>query len=108
MANGAAEASRVREILAETGAESVDAAREAWWIGLRDAEAEDYQNFDQEKDAYRHGFEAALRRQTRGKTHAEAATYLKNEFPDLWEAEAFRAGYARGRQYYDRHCALKQ
>ena len=108
MANGAAEATRVREILTETGAESVDAAREAWWIGLRDVEAEDYQNFEQEQEAYRHGFEAALRRQTRGRTHSEASSYLRNEFPDIWESEAFRAGFARGRQYYDRHCAVKR
>jgi hypothetical protein len=112
MANGATEAQRVREILAETGAESVDAARDAWWVGLRDAEAEHYQalgyTFEHDQDAYRHGFESALRRQTRGKTYTEATNYLRNEFPDFWESEAFRAGFARGRQYYDRHCALKR
>jgi hypothetical protein len=112
MANGATEASRAREILAETGAESVDAARDAWWIGLRDAEAEHYQALgytsEHEQDAYRHGFESALRRQARGKSYADATGYLRNEFPDYWESEAFRAGFARGQRYYDRHCAVKQ
>jgi hypothetical protein len=102
MANGATEASRVREILAESGAESLDAAREAWWIGLRDAEAEHYRalgyNFEQDQAAYRAGFEAALRPSWRGRSHSDVAEALKNEFPE-WDSEAFRAGFARGRQY---------
>ncbi len=108
MGNGAREAARAREILAETGAESIDAAREAWWIGLRDAEAEHYRvlgyNFESDQAAYRAGFEAALRRPARGKTHAEAADYLRQEFPD-WESEAFRTGFARGRQYQEQRSA---
>lgn len=103
MANGAAEAERAREILAETGAESIDAAREAWWIGLRDAEAEHYRaigyDFEQDQPAYRAGFEAALRRSIGGKSYAEAAEYLKREFPEFWEREAFRTGFTRGREY---------
>ena len=104
MANGATEASRAREIVAESGAESIDAARDAWWIGLRDAEEEHYRalgyNFEQDQAAYRAGFEAALRRPTRGKTAAETAEYLKREFPES-ESEAFRTGFARGRQYQE-------
>lgn len=102
MANGATEASRAREILAESGAESLDAARDAWWIGLRDAEAEHYRalgyNFEQDQLAYRSGFEAALRPVCRGKSYSEAADCLRSEFPE-WETEAFRTGFARGRQY---------
>lgn len=37
------EATRTREALAQAGAESIDAASEAWWIGLRSAEQEHYQ-----------------------------------------------------------------
>ena len=48
---------RAREILAEAGAESLDAARRAWWIGLRDAESEHYRalgyNFEQDHELYR-------------------------------------------------------
>src|SRR5260370_5504020 len=40
-----AEAARFRELLKAEGAESVDAAREQWWIGLRGAEHEHYSKF---------------------------------------------------------------
>jgi hypothetical protein len=64
MANGAGEATRAREILAECGAESLDAAG-----GVVDRparrRAEHYQalgyNFGEDQAAYRAGFEAALR-----------------------------------------------
>jgi hypothetical protein len=113
MANGATESIRAKEILGETGAESIDAARDAWWIGLRDAEAEHYRalgyDFQEEHEkAYRLGFEGALRRQVRGRSHADAADYLRREFPDYWDTEAFRTGFARGREYYERHCLVKQ
>jgi hypothetical protein len=112
MANGATEAERAREIMAEAGAESLDAARHAWWIGLRDAESEHYRalgyNFEQDHEIYRRGFEAALRRPARGKTYAEAAVYLKSEYPDLWENEAFRAGYARGQAYQEQRSMVHQ
>jgi hypothetical protein len=103
MANGATEARRAQEILVEAGAESIDAARQAWWVGLRSAEAEHYDTGGEEmvagEAAYRAGFEAALRREARGKSYADAAGYLANEFPDVWETEAFKAGFARGREY---------
>src|SRR5687767_2779937 len=35
-------ADRGRQVLAAAGAESIDAARENWWIGLRSAEEEQY------------------------------------------------------------------
>jgi hypothetical protein len=37
-----AQATQVRQLIAGLGAESVDGAREAWWIGLRDAEEAEY------------------------------------------------------------------
>lgn len=113
MANGATEAARAKEILGEAGAETLDAARDAWWIGLRDAESESYQDLgydfrEEQEKAYRLGFEAALRRQTRGKSHADASEYLKLEFPDYWDSEAFRSGYARGRGYHENRVPAKQ
>jgi hypothetical protein len=103
MANGRREAERAKELLAECGAESIDAARDAWWIGLRDAEAEHYRalgyNFERDHDVYRRGFEAALRRPLRGKAYGEAAEYLAAEYPDIWETDPFRSGFARGREY---------
>jgi len=110
MANGATEAHRAQEILAEAGAESLDAARNAWWIGLRNAESEHYRalgyNFETDHEIYRRGFEAALRRATRGKSYSDAAAYLKSEYSDLWEKEPFRAGYARGRQYQEQNALV--
>src|ERR1022692_4588717 len=62
---------RLRELLSVEGAESVDAAREQWWIGLRSAEGEHYstlgKNFDGDEKFYRLGFESALHARTRGK-----------------------------------------
>jgi hypothetical protein len=103
MANGKREAERAKELLAECGAESIDGARESWWIGLRDAEAEHYRalgyNFEQDHDTYRKGFEAALRRPVRGRTYDQAAAYLSSEYPDIWESDPFRTGFARGQEY---------
>ena len=76
----------VRKILEQAGAEDIDAARENWWLGLRDAEEEHYaadgRNFAQDEPNYRRGFEAALHRETRGKTYEEAGSYLKARYPD--------------------------
>lgn len=44
-----AHAKEVQDILVETGAETIDAAREKWWIGLRDAEMESYSGDRQEE-----------------------------------------------------------
>jgi hypothetical protein len=94
------EAQRTREILAQAGAESLDAAREAWWIGLRDAEKEHYQalgeNFAKDHDAYRAGFEAGLRRECRGKTVDDARECMRDVYPDIWESKAFVCGFRRG------------
>src|SRR5580704_11306685 len=53
-------ASLFRELLKAEGAEEVDAAREQWWIGLRDAEHEHYsalgKNFGDDEKFYRLGF----------------------------------------------------
>jgi hypothetical protein len=103
MARSAAESWRARELLANAGAESIDAARRAWWIGLQDVEEEPYRalgyNFEQDRESYRAGFEAALRRPVRGRTYDEAAPYLRAEFPQSWESDPFRSGFARGREF---------
>lgn len=105
MAHGGAEARRAREIMASAGAESLDAARQAWWIGLRNAEGEHYRalgyNFEHDHEIYREGFEAALRRPVRGMTYDEAAPYLQTEYPHVWESDPFRSGFARGREYHE-------
>jgi hypothetical protein len=81
----------VRSALASNGAESIDAARESWWLALRDAEAAEYQttgrNFETDEASYRRGFEAGLR--ARG----------KSESTSIETDEAFRCGYERGKAY---------
>ena len=61
-------AKQLRHILKRAGAESIDIARDAWWIGLRSAEKEHYQvsggDFERDEPAYRAGFEAAVHGKT--------------------------------------------
>jgi hypothetical protein len=105
-ANGGGEAARARELMSNEGAETLDAAREDWWIGLRDAEKEHYTAhggvFERDQEGYREGFEAALRRETRGKSLEQLADYLKWEFPDFWDSGPFRMGFERGQLYRQR------
>lgn len=83
--------------LVTAGAESIDEARENWWIGLRDAEAAQYgttgRDFQRDEASYRCGFEAALK--SRAGT-VESAAKLS---PDDESDEAYRRGYERGRSY---------
>ena len=69
-----------RDVLDKAGAESLDAAREKWWIGLRDAEAIGYskpEDFKQAETTFRCGFAAALEPAMRGRSFDEAAEYLR-------------------------------
>jgi hypothetical protein len=104
MSEDADEAERVRGVLAGAGAESLDAARESWWVGLRDAEEEEYTgqggDFKAAEPLYRRGFEAALHPQARGRSYDEDAARLRECFGEDCEAEPFRRGYERGRGYH--------
>ena len=106
LAQGDSERERADLVLAHAGAESLDAARQDWWLGLRDVEEEHYRqaghNFGADQDLYRAGFEAALRRECRGKSADERSDCLKWWYPDTWDAEAFHRGYQRGREYWER------
>jgi len=85
-----------RAAMANAGAESIDAARENWWLALRDAEAADYhttgKQFDSDEPGYRRGFETALR--NRGEDVAKLST------PGEVLDDAFRRGYQRGCAYH--------
>jgi hypothetical protein len=77
-----------RRVMAAGGVESIDAAREEWWVGLRDAEEAAYgdaEGFATHEPRYRDGFETACR----GEQTAANGD------------EPFRAGYARGRRHID-------
>jgi hypothetical protein len=109
------EATAFRELLKAQGAESVDAAREQWWIGLRGAEQEHYSKFgknlsDDEK-FYRLGFESALHARTRCKEYDQVMAEMSVEieemerrYPGADVAKPYRRGYERGRDYYQRLC----
>jgi hypothetical protein len=86
-----AAAKRVRQVMEAADVESIDAAREAWWTGLRDDEALAYgDRFDSDEAAYRRGFEAACR--------GQAFTSRAGD-----GHPAFQAGHARGRAWVDSH-----
>ena len=97
-------AARARGELSRAGAESIDAARDEWWIGLRDAEREHYTNqggsFDTDEAKYRLGFEAAMHPECRGKSCDDAMKRrLEQEYGDEAGAKPFREGYDRGQHY---------
>ena len=105
MAKDTDQADQVREAMVAAGAESIDAAREHWWLGMRDAEAEVYTaeglDFTTDEALYRKGFEAALQAATAGKSYAEALDFLQSHYPEEYREEPFRRGYARGRAYHE-------
>jgi len=97
--------------LEASGAQSVDAARDRWWVGLRDIEAFDYRSdaldFRRDEPIYRKGFEAAQSLSARDLPSRDATQYLKQRYPDTYENPAFRRGYDRGRAHYRRLLAAR-
>jgi hypothetical protein len=101
MAEDDAEARKVRELMARLGVESVDAAREEWWVGLRDAEEAEYTrqggDFRKDEALYRLGFDAAFRLPREAPPLEGARAILRDRYGPAAEEPAFRAGYDRGR-----------
>jgi hypothetical protein len=91
-----------REALQKAGAETLDAAREKWWIGLRDAEEAFYAkpDFKEVEDTFRRGFAAALQPPLRGRSFDQAAETLQRGYPGLYREESFRRGFERGQEYF--------
>jgi hypothetical protein len=107
------QASLLRELLKAQGAESIDAAREQWWIGLRSAEESHYsgKSFAEDEEYFRRGFEAALHARTRCMEFDQvsaamdaALEHVQREHPGKEVEEAFTRGYQRGREYYQQRC----
>jgi hypothetical protein len=108
-------ASSVREILQQAGAESVDAAREQWWTGLRSFEESRYErsgrSFSQDEEFFRLGFQAAMHARTRclefdqvsGEMNA-ALEDVQRRYPGKQVEEPFTQGYRRGREHYQQLC----
>jgi hypothetical protein len=92
-------AEAARKVMANTGAESIDAARESWWLGLRDDEEAEYRttgrNFQRDEASYRRGFEAACKARAKSARAASAG----DSSAGLESDEAFRCGYERGQTY---------
>jgi len=105
VADDDARADTARGIISQAGAESVDAAREDWWVGLRDAEEAEYTvdggDFGVDEPVYRRGFESALHPSARGRSYDEDAARLRECFGAECEEGAFRHGYERGRSYHE-------
>jgi hypothetical protein len=103
VADDEAQAETARGVLTQAGAESVDAARESWWVGMRDAEEAEYQgegrDFKADEPLYRSGFEAAQHTHVRGKSYEEARESLRERYRDSYESDVFRRGYERGQSY---------
>jgi len=105
----------LRALLKSDGAESVDAARHQWWIGLQSAEREHYsgmgRDFKNDEAFYRMGFENALHARNRCKEFDQVSAEmesnledLQKRYPDANVAEAYTRGFQRGREYYQRLC----
>ncbi|HEV8716200.1 MAG TPA: hypothetical protein VGX03_25660 [Candidatus Binatia bacterium] len=93
----------VRDLLMQAGAESLDAARDQWWVGLRDAEEAAYDapdgEFSRIESTYRVGFEAALQPQVGGRSYEQASDYLREHYSAVYLEEPFRRGYERGQAH---------
>lgn len=94
----------VRDLLDRYGAESLDAARQRWWTGLRDVEEAQYEspngnNFRDDESTFRRGFEAALSPWARSRTYEEARDFLRARHPGEYDKPAYRKGFERGRAY---------
>jgi hypothetical protein len=115
-ANDEAHAAPVRRLMERECAETVDAAREQWWIGLRRPEEEHYsrlgRDFKEDEKFYRLGFEAALHARTRCKEYDQVLAEMTSDLEELQQRypgsdleEPFRRGYERGRAYYESLCS---
>jgi hypothetical protein len=115
MTDDEASAAKIRGLLQERGAESVDAAREQWWTGLRGGEEARYTKsggeFTDDERFFRLGFEAALHSKTRcmefdqvsGAMNA-ALEDAQREYPGKNVEAPFIRGYQRGREHYQEMC----
>ena len=96
-------ADAVRAALDDAGAESIDAARDEWWVGLRDQEAAAYRerggDFETDEPTYRRGFEAAMMPFVRGRGYDVVLVQLRSVYPEICQTDAFRCGFERGREY---------
>jgi hypothetical protein len=89
---------RARRALTAAGAESLDAARENWWVGIRDLPNGTAASTPEVhgETAYRRGFLAAFEPDLNGKSYRDARSALRRRAGDVVLSEAFERGYLRG------------
>jgi hypothetical protein len=95
------ETERARKALESAGAESLDAARKEWWVGIEHLEkaganAPPSAGPAPRETVYRRGFLAALQPRFEGKSYEAAAPELWDELGEVSLDPAFRRGYERG------------
>jgi hypothetical protein len=99
-------AQAVHHLLLAEGAESIDSARERWWLGIRDDEQASFDppqgTSDGDEQAFRAGFETALKPRYRGKPYPAVRDSVKTEQPGTVVTELFKRGYERGQVYLRR------
>ena len=109
------QASQIRDLMAREGSESIDAAREQWWVGLRSAEQNRYEGsgrkFSDDEKFYRLGFQAALHSRARcmefdqvSSAMGAALEDVQQQYPGADVEEPFTRGYQRGREHYQQLC----
>jgi hypothetical protein len=100
LADSTEQAQAARQALEQAGAESLDAAAESWWVGIRDAEKEHYEkaggDFGKHENHYRCGFVAALHPECRGKRLSDIPPEVQKRYRENLSHDAFRAGFERG------------
>lgn len=108
-------AASVRDVMESEGAESIDAAREQWWTGLRSAEEGRYaksgRSFSGDEQFFRLGFQAAMHSRTRCMEFDQVSAAMdvaledvQRRFPGKDVEEPFTRGYQRGREHYEQLC----
>ena len=115
LAQDSDEAARLTDLMRTANAESIDAARHQWWIGLRTAEESHYlksgRRFTEDEQFFRLGFEAALHARNRCREFDQISAEMdatledvKRRNPGKDVEKPFLHGYQRGREYYQKLC----
>jgi hypothetical protein len=103
MAEDSAQHDLAQRTFEDNGAESIDAARQQWDIGLADAEALQYHGAkgyaEERSEAYQKGFSAALQPGVSDQSYDTAQAYLQQHYGDIYHEPDFRHGYEQGRHY---------
>ena len=100
------QAEATRQLLLAEGANSIDAACESWWLGIRDDERASFivpaGTSSKQEQEFRLGFETALKPKYRGRPYSVVQDSLRSEAPGTFATELFKRGYQRGQSYLTR------